>query len=118
MNSVVTTAEAYNSNLEVTDLNLEFTEQLGKEVVLMQNRPNPFTESTIITFVLPEDGPATLTVYDISGRLLKKVNGNFNAGNNNIELRAEELESTGVLYYQLESGAYKATKKMILINNK
>jgi len=118
MNSVVTTAEAYNSNLEVTDLNLEFTEQLGKEVVLMQNRPNPFTETTTITFVLPEDGPATLTVYDISGRLLKKVNGNFNAGNNNIELRAEELESTGVLYYQLESGAYKATKKMILINNK
>ena len=118
MNSAVTKAEAYNSNLDITDVNLEFTEQLGQEVVLMQNRPNPFTESTIISFVLPEDGPATLTVFDISGRLLTKVQGNFNAGTNNIELRSEDLEATGVLYYQLESGAYKATKKMILINNK
>ena len=117
INSTITSAEAYNNNLDITDLSLEFTEKLGSEIVLMQNRPNPFTESTIISFVLPEDGNATLTVFDISGKMLKKVNGNFVAGKNSIELRSEELQTTGVLYYQLESGSFRATKKMILLDN-
>ena len=117
ISSAITSAEAYDSNLEIADLSLEFTEKLGFETVLMQNRPNPFSASTIISFVLPEDGIATLTVFDISGKMLKKVSGNFVAGKNSIELRADELNSTGVLYYQLESGTFRATKKMILINN-
>jgi hypothetical protein len=114
--SALTAAEAYTSDLEVTQVDLSFADDLGEGTVLMQNRPNPFSETTVISFMLPKDAPATLSVFDISGKLLKQITGNFNAGKNNIELRAEELNATGVLYYQLESGSYKSTKKMILIS--
>ena len=114
--SALTAAEAYTSDLEVTQVDLTFADDLGEGTVLMQNRPNPFSETTVISFMLPKDAPATLSVFDISGKLLKQVTGNFNAGKNNVELRAEELNATGVLYYQLESGSYKSTKKMILIS--
>ena len=80
INSALTNAEAYNSDLAITKINLEFIENDSREIVLNQNRPNPFSELTVISFVLPKDAPATLSVYDISGRLLKKVSGNYNAG--------------------------------------
>ncbi len=83
-----------------------------------QNRPNPFSETTVISFTLPREANATLSVYDISGKLLKQIKRLFPAGSNNVEIRAEELDASGVLYYQLESGAFKSTKKMILIDNK
>ncbi len=41
---------------------------------LAQNYPNPFNSSTIICYMLPEDGYATLAVYDILG---KKINQLF-----------------------------------------
>lgn len=115
INSSMTTAEAYTSDLSATDINLEFAEEISGGVVLMQNRPNPFSESTIVSFVLPQEAQTTLSVYDISGRLLKKVASIFPAGRNNIDISAEELNASGVLYYQLETGSFKSTKKMILI---
>jgi hypothetical protein len=39
--------------------------------VLLQNYPNPFSESTSVMFVLPEVSWVTLTVYDISGKQLR-----------------------------------------------
>ena len=39
----------------------------------------------------------------------------YNAGYNEITLRKSDLGTTGVLYYQLESGDNTATKKMVII---
>ncbi|MFK7774874.1 MAG: T9SS type A sorting domain-containing protein [Saprospiraceae bacterium] len=83
---------------------------------LHQNRPNPFNEETLISFNLPEAGFARMTISDISGRTLKVVEGDFAKGYNEVRIQSNDLSSTGVLYYQLESAEHIATKKMIILN--
>lgn len=41
--------------------------------ILEPNYPNPFNPSTIFSFVSPVDGEATLTVFDLTGRVVSVV---------------------------------------------
>ena len=64
---------------------------------------------------MPEASKATLSVYDVTGKVLKIVEGEYNQGYNEVKLKSSDLNTTGVLYYQLDTKAYTATKKMIVI---
>jgi hypothetical protein len=120
MTSSITPARAYNSELERFNTALVFNTEEGSTVgsafELMQNSPNPFENATTIGFTLGEAGPATLTVFDVTGKTVRVENGSFDRGYNEITLTKGELGTSGVLYYQLESGDFTATRKMILID--
>ena len=113
--SDVTAAQAYTTeNLDINGLNITFR---GAETVafeLFQNEPNPFAETTVIGFNLAEAGNYTLTVFDVTGKVVKVVTGSGEKGYNSERLDRNDI-SSGVMYYQLESGEYTATKKMIII---
>ena len=81
---------------------------------LAQNQPNPFRENTQIQFTLKEAGKATLTVYDVENKTIAKITDIYDKGTHVVELTKQQLGTSGVLYYQLESGDFTATKKMIL----
>jgi len=115
INSRYTVAEAYGEE-GIQNVALEFNGLSSpNEFELNQNHPNPFAEATVISFTLPQAATATLTVSDVSGKVLKVVKGNFPAGYNEISLNRRELSVSGVLYYQLETPTDSAIKKMILI---
>ncbi len=119
VNSRYTTAEAYD-NEGVLDINVEFNSENGVTAAagvfeLYQNTPNPFKDETNISFNLPEAGFATLTVYDVSGKVLRVVEGEFAQGYNEVTVNRSEVAGTGVLYYQLDTENNSATKKMIII---
>jgi hypothetical protein len=80
---------------------------------LYQNEPNPFVNKTAIAFHLPEATTATLTVYDETGRVVFTQKGDFAKGYNAISLDRILLNTTGILYYTLETPTHSATKKMI-----
>ncbi len=81
---------------------------------LEQNYPNPFNPSTKIKFSLPESSFATLTIYDISGKVIDKAfNGKLTAGVYEYSLDGSKL-STGVYFYTLTAGSNVVTKKMLL----
>jgi len=80
---------------------------------LYQNQPNPFVNKTSIGFYLPTAAEATLTVFDETGRLVYQQKGQFAKGENSIPLDRALLNTTGVLYYKLETATDTATKKMI-----
>jgi hypothetical protein len=116
LNSRYTSAEAYNLNGDLLNVQLAFngvTVEGGFE--LYQNVPNPFQAETQIGFNLPEAGTATLTVVDVSGKVLKLVRGEFAKGYNQVTLNANELPASGVLYYTLESASNTATKMMVIV---
>ncbi|NND05345.1 MAG: T9SS type A sorting domain-containing protein [Saprospiraceae bacterium] len=117
VNSKITDAEAYNSTNELLGVALEFTnaESVDAAFTLYQNRPNPFKENTVIGFRLPEATATALTVYDVTGKVLKVINGDFQKGYNEVSLKKNDLNATGVLYYQLDSDTYTATRKMVII---
>jgi hypothetical protein len=110
-------AEAYTSDLEVMDVKIEVRSDMGihEGVALYQNTPNPFDNTTTVRFTLPEAGSAQFKVVDITGRVLYNKTQSFDKGENAVLLSAQDLQSSGVLYYTLEFNGQIFTKKMILI---
>ncbi|MBT8231063.1 MAG: T9SS type A sorting domain-containing protein, partial [Saprospiraceae bacterium] len=114
MGSEVTQAEAYvGSNLEVVDIDLR--DNTKGEFVLYQNEPNPFTEYTMISFEMPQGGSATLSLFDVTGKVLKVVKANYAAGYNSVKVTREDLGAAGMVYYKLETEDNTATKHMVVI---
>ena len=112
--------EMYSESLESIGLNLEYvpgTNMSYGEYMLLQNSPNPFSESTSIDFVLPERGQALLSIFDINGKLLKAYSGEYDKGLNTLILSKKELGiAAGVLIFTLESGDYFEKREMIVID--
>jgi len=117
INSKVTNAEAYTSDLSMVKTTLSFDDQestfQATQFELYQNNPNPFTEETTIGFDLPKAGEAVLSVYDVTGKRVIRIVEEYSKGYNQISLNASELGNQGVMYYTLESEGYTATKKMV-----
>jgi hypothetical protein len=90
----------------------------GQGYALWQNQPNPFVQSTLIEFFLPTAQEAKLSFFDITGRLVKEIQGNYQAGNNAIRLdRAVWMEQSNMILYRLETSDYiSAMLKMTIIN--
>jgi hypothetical protein len=80
---------------------------------LYQNAPNPFINKTQIGFYLPQASEATLTIFDESGRMIFTQTGDFTGGYNAVTIDRSVLNTTGVLYYKLETATDSAVKKMI-----
>ncbi len=112
INSSYTKAEAYTSSLQIADIILE---REGLSYVLHQNEPNPFMVATKIAFELPEAQEASISIFDMSGKILKTITGNYQKGLNEIVLEKSDLGASNVYYYQLEAGDFTQTKKMISI---
>jgi photosystem II stability/assembly factor-like uncharacterized protein len=80
---------------------------------LSQNYPNPFNPSTKINFRIEEFGFVTLKVYDVLGNEVSTlVNEEKPAGKYEVEFNTVKLTS-GVYFYQLKTGDYTETKKMV-----
>lgn len=117
MTSDITKAEAYTDDLSEIKLGLTFqNNQLESDFVLEQNNPNPFSESTIVSFNLPQSGPAQLTIYDVTGKVLKVIKGDYPKGRTELKISVDDVNAQGVMFYKLESNGFEATKKMIYLS--
>ena len=116
ISSAVTYAEAYlGSNLDRNPIVLAGRNNSEQDFALFQNNPNPFSGLTTISFVIPEKSDVTLTVMDVTGKVLLTMNDNFERGLNSIDVSKNAINVSGVMYYRLDAGSYSATKKMIII---
>ena len=113
--SAGTQAEIYNDELEVLGLGLSYNSQVDSGFKLYQNTPNPFTEETTIEFSLPSASNATLSVHDVTGKLIHSTTGSFDKGNNYITVSTSELTSSGVMYYTISSDKFTDTKRMVVL---
>jgi hypothetical protein len=90
-------------------------QSLPEKFILSQNYPNPFNSSTVISFSLPLKLLVLLKVFDIMGReVATLVNEELAAGNHYHQWNASNITS-GVYFYQLKSGSFIDTKKLVLL---
>jgi hypothetical protein len=87
---------------------------------LHQNYPNPFNPITSIRYDLPEAALVTLTIYDLIGReITQLVNTTQEAGYRSVRWDATDSfgkpVSAGVYLYQIRSGGFVQTRKMVLL---
>jgi hypothetical protein len=115
INSNKTIAVAYNKELEALDIELSLI-NTSNAFSLEQNHPNPFDLKTEIGFTIPEEGVASLTIFDATGKVFYFMENRYPAGRNIIEVNKNQLAGeNAIIYYQLESNSNVATRKMILI---
>lgn len=113
--SSITTAEAF-AKTGPQSVALDFGNTThGVNYSLEQNRPNPFAGSTQIGFTLAQAGEASLIITDVTGRVVWRTEGYFEAGFEQIEIAAGELPASGLLNYTLTAGDFTATRKMLIV---
>ena len=103
-------------------LNDVYTTGLGRarneipdEYALLNNYPNPFNASTVISFVLPEMTEARLIVYNPLGQRIRElVNSTLSRGYYQITFEAGSL-SSGIYFYELATPKFRGIKKLLLL---
>lgn len=86
-----------------------------EKFVLYQNYPNPFNPSTTIKFDIAVSGKVKLTIYDMLGRVVSVlINQNLTQGTHSISFTNMNL-SSGIYFYELQTGNYRDIKKMTLV---
>ena len=82
--------------------------------------PNPFNPVTTLRYQLPETNMVTLTIYDMAGKEVKTlINQQQTAGPHGVKWNGTNnlgnTVSAGIYLYQVQSGVYRQTNKMILL---
>ena len=104
---------------------LLWQQALPKHTALLQNYPNPFNPETWIPFKLAHDVPVTISIYNTKGQLVRTIAlGTRTAGIYTTKDRAAywngrnsigQKVSSGVYYYTLQAGEFRATRKMVVV---
>lgn len=107
----------FSATLSVVTVGVEETlyTKLPRTFLLAQNFPNPFNWITEIKYGLPKDGYVRLDIFNVTGqKVATLVEEKQSAGYKNAKWDARSFGS-GVYFYRLEIGDYRAIQKMILI---
>ena len=95
------------------------------ETELLPNYPNPFNPETWIPYRLARAADVTLTIYDTKGVLVRRFDLGYQAAGyytdrakavywNGRNASGEPIAS-GNYFYQLEAGAFSATRKLVIL---
>jgi hypothetical protein len=122
LNSAVTPIVAYDVNLNemnirstTAEIDLESLRRGGLE--LYQNVPNPFDNSTEISFKVPKAGKVRLTIINMLGEIIYVHEQEYRAGSHSIDWSRSQgtrQVSSGVYMYRLESNGSEVVKKMLV----
>ena len=95
---------------------VQVTIAVAKVLALSQNYPEPFNPSTTIQFTVPNDGRATLKVYNAIGQEVATLfNDDAAAGViHQVQFNGSNLAS-GMYFSRLEFGGKMQMKKMLLL---
>ena len=119
---IVTVDDVKRGILELEDL---IAYEIPAETELLRNYPNPFNPETWIPYYLSEDADVTLTIYNVSGELVRSIDvGHQTAAKYDTRAKAiywdgrnrfGEQVASGVYFYSLSAGDFSATRKMVIL---
>lgn len=115
-----TTTAANKLHVSPTGVELN-SDLIPTDFALSQNYPNPFNPETIISYALPKSATVRLTIYNVFGRTIRTlVDGSVKPGEHSIVWDGRDNQgqrvASGVYFYKLEAGEFRAMKKMILMD--
>lgn len=85
-------------------------------ISLEQCLPNPANDHTQIQFTLKNPMPASLTLHDMNGKLLRTlVDGPTGTGQHQVEINTRNLDA-GVYFYTLRTPTGMATMRMVVMH--
>ncbi|MCP4580863.1 MAG: T9SS type A sorting domain-containing protein [candidate division Zixibacteria bacterium] len=88
---------------------------IPSEFILLNNYPNPFNNSTVISFQLTQPGEVNLDIYNLLGQQVAGLHsGYLNSGQHDFLWQADSAPS-GVYFYKLTTGDNTEVQKMTLL---
>jgi hypothetical protein len=116
----IVAANESNSGIRDIEIGTSDVNLLPTEYELAQNFPNPFNPSTKIQFSVPQNGPATVTIFNTLGQEVRSLfAGDVARGTYSVEWDGRDNSGTamssGLYFYTLKSGTFSQTKKMMLV---
>ena len=120
-------ASASRHVVELPDVDFVFgatgvdgTPSIGRNVEFLGARPNPFNPRTSIDFRLAAPGDATVSFYDVAGRLVRTIAANgLDAGENAIAWNGADDQgqrvASGVYHVVVLSGGDVARGRVVLL---
>jgi hypothetical protein len=107
--------EAYSPGLDIQHLALSFEQwESAPTLELFPARPNPFNESTQISFKLPQAGLVKLSVTDLAGKTVWEKRQVLGQGMHDLELKKGDLPGEGAYIFKLETPGGSKTTKLVL----
>tara|TARA_A100000164_G_scaffold137303_1_gene121931 strand:- start:3 stop:1367 length:1365 start_codon:yes stop_codon:yes gene_type:complete len=84
------------------------------------NYPNPFNPITTLKYDLPDEGLVKITIYDMTGRIIKNlVANNQSSGLKSVRWNGKDNfnkpVNTGVYLYRIKTDNFTQTSKMLLL---
>ena len=115
--SAMTMQEAYVGG-EVTDkVEIEMAREAAVAAMLLnQNEPNPWRESTVVGFTIPEGGEVELRLYDNTGKLIRRMTDTYGIGNNEITIGRDIISTPGIYLYEVQYKDQIEHKRMIVLD--
>ncbi|HON53541.1 MAG TPA: tail fiber domain-containing protein, partial [Bacteroidales bacterium] len=97
-----------------TRVQSEIQDQTKAQAELQQNKPNPFTQNTVIGMYIPQDvQQATVYVYDLKGTQILKLPV-FEREQTEITIQAQQLQAGMYIYSLVTDGVLVGSKQMIV----
>ena len=100
-------------------------ERLPTQTQLLANYPNPFNPETWIPFQLSQDVEVTLTIYDVIGQQVRKIDLGYQLVGKYLnrdqaiywdgKTGTGKTVSSGTYFYQIQAGNYTNTRKMVIL---
>jgi hypothetical protein len=116
------TMQRFEQDLQTCCLNSDSESQIGtnissnEDAELGQNIPNPFSESTVIRYYLPDGTTnAIIRVTDMGGSPVKDLQLGTTRGANQVEFQTQGLAAGTYLYSLFVDGKFIDTKKMMMV---
>jgi len=84
-------------------------------VILGQNYPNPFANSTTFPYQLKNSGNVTFRIYDILGKEVEVINeGTKTPGNYFLVVKSNRLKS-GIYFLEMTANSQTSTRRMVIM---
>jgi hypothetical protein len=97
------------------DVPVSVAELSNDQISVSQNRPNPATNNTTITFTNGQKSNVSIEITDVTGKVVFAQDlGVKNPGQHSIDLELSTFEA-GMYFYSLNTNTSKVTKMMSVI---
>lgn len=116
LSSEILTSEAYTFD-GIVNLRLDNVEEaiIFDSFTVAQNKPNPWSNETLIDINLPTDGNVNMLVFSSDGKLVYEFNEYRHAGFNQILISESNLAAGGIYHYKVTAGNQTVTKRFLLL---
>ncbi|WP_445749822.1 T9SS type A sorting domain-containing protein [Polaribacter sp.] len=92
-------------------ISISFSQE--KTIEKLSAAPNPFSNSTIITFHSENDSKTTLTVKNILGKVVYQKNVETIKGNNSLTFLKGDL-TAGIYIYTIQNKENSVSKRLVI----